>query len=145
MLTSDRNLPRSEIMLLGKRVGIFMHSIHRSLLCLALLGIADTALGQATVESSPKIEKDCIGLSQQARQECLKVAKQMDHEATTAREPATKPDSANSPSPNTVQHSSPVMQTPREIKSNQNKQAHSSIAPPAQPKRDNQSAAPAPH
>ncbi len=122
-----------------------MHAFHRSLLCLALLGLADTALGQATVAPSPKIEKDCIGLNQQARQECLKVAKQMDHEATTAHEPATKPDSANSPSPNTVQHSSPAMQTPHEIQSNQSKQTHASVSPKAQPKHDDQPASAAPH
>jgi hypothetical protein len=123
-----------------------MHSMQRSLLAFALTGFAGMALGQATADPPPKIEKDCVGLSQQARQECLKVAKQMDHDAATPHEPATKPDSANSPSPNTVQHSSPAMQTPHEIQANQKKKkkTDSGGTPKSQPKQDDQSAAQAP-
>lgn len=95
-----------------------MRTTQRLFLALAALALMDGAYSQAPADSSPKVEKDCIDLSPQARQECLKVAKQMDRSATTAH-PATKPDSGNSPSPNTVQHSSPVMQTPEEIKEDQ--------------------------
>ena len=67
---------------------------------------------------APKVEKDCINLNPQATQECLKVARKMDRDATTAmaHAPATRPDSGNSPSPNTVQHSSAALDTPAEIK-----------------------------
>jgi hypothetical protein len=96
-----------------------MRTTQRLFPALASIAFIGGAYGQAPADSSPKVEKDCIDLSPQARQECLKVAKQMDRSATTPHQPATKPDSGNSPSPNTVQHSSPVMQTPQEIKEDQ--------------------------
>jgi hypothetical protein len=96
-----------------------MRTSQRLFLALASMALIDGAYSQTSADPSPKVEKDCIDLSPQARQECLKVAKQMDRSATTSHQPATKPDSGNSPSPNTVQHSSPVMQTPQEIKEDQ--------------------------
>ena len=95
-----------------------MNKSQRMLVACGLIAVISAAQAQ-----SPKVEKDCINLSPQAKQECLKVAKQMDREATKPRQPATRPDSGNSPSPNTVQHSSPVMQTPQEIKANAQKPA----------------------
>jgi hypothetical protein len=95
-----------------------MNTLQRSVLTCGLFAALNAAQAQ-----SPKVEKDCINLSPQAKQECLKVAKQMDREATRPKQPATRPDSGNSPSPNTVQHSSPVMQTPQEIKANAQKPA----------------------
>lgn len=89
------------------------------LTALASIALSDSAQSQAPADPSPKIEKSCVGLSPQATQECLKVAKQMDHDATTPHEPATKPDSGNSPSPDTVHHSSPTMRTPDQIKADQ--------------------------
>ena len=93
-----------------------MNTFQRLALACGLIAAVHAAQAQ-----SPKVEKDCINLSPQAKQECLKVAKQMDREATKPKQPATRPDSGNTPSPNTVQHSSPVMQTPREIEANAKK------------------------
>jgi hypothetical protein len=102
-----------------------MSTFRRFVLACGLIATINAAHAQA-----PKVEKDCINLSPQARQECLKVAKQMDRNATEPHQPATRPDSANSPSPNTVQHSSPVMQTPDEIKANAKKPARGSDTQP---------------
>jgi hypothetical protein len=79
---------------------------------------ARTTGAQAPANSAPKVEKDCVNLSPQAKQECLKVAKKMDHDAATGvtHDTGTYSDSGNSPSPNTVQHSSPAMETPYEVK-----------------------------
>jgi hypothetical protein len=96
-----------------------MRSPQYLFVALASVALSDSAQSQAPATPSPKIEKSCIGLSPQATQECLKVAKQMDHDATTPHEPATKPDSGNSPSTDTVQHSSPAMRTPDQIKADQ--------------------------
>jgi hypothetical protein len=102
-----------------------MNNFRRLALACGLIAAINAAHAQA-----PKVEKDCINLSAQAKQECLKVAKQMDREATKPTQPATRPDSGNSPSPNTVQHSSPVMQTPQEIKANAKKPAPGSDTKP---------------
>jgi hypothetical protein len=107
-----------------------MNKIQHFLTVLSLIAAITTAHGQSAATSSPKIEKDCINLSPQAKRECLKVAKQMDREATQPHQPAGRPDSANSPSPNTVQHSSPVMQTPEEIRANAKKPAPGSDTKP---------------
>jgi hypothetical protein len=103
-----------------------MNTFRRSALACGLIA----AINAAAAQQSPKVEKDCINLSAQAKQECLKVAKQIDRQATEPHQPATRPDSANSPSPNTVQHSSPVMQTPQEIKANAKKPAPASDTQP---------------
>lgn len=105
-----------------------MHTAPRLLVVLGLITVMGGAYAQTQpsppsatstpASPAPKVEKDCINLSPQATQECLKVAKQMDRDATTAmaHDPATRPDSGNSPSPNTVQHSSAALDTPAEIK-----------------------------
>jgi hypothetical protein len=112
-----------------------MRTPQRLLLAVTLIALSDSAQSQAPADSSPKIEKSCVGLSPQATQECLKVAKQMDHDATAPHEPATKPDSGNSPSPDTVQHSSPTMRTPDQIKADQksSKAAESATKPKPNP------------
>jgi hypothetical protein len=104
-----------------------MSTFRRLALACGLIATINAAHAQAP---NPKVEKDCINLSPQARQECLKVAKEMDRKATEPQQPATRPDSGNSPSPNTVQHSSPVMQTPHEIKANAKKPAPGSDTQP---------------
>jgi hypothetical protein len=105
-----------------------MHTTPRLLVALTFLTVVGGAYAQTPTSPpsatstpaspAPKVEKDCINLAPQAMQECLKVAKKMDRDATTAmaHDPATKPDSGNSPSPNTVQHSSAALDTPTEIK-----------------------------
>jgi hypothetical protein len=105
-----------------------MHTTPRLLVAFSLITLVGGAhaqtsssppsAGSTPASPAPKVEKDCINLSPQATQECLKVAKKMDRDATTAmaHDPATKPDSGNSPSPNTVQHSSAALDTPAEIK-----------------------------
>ena len=117
-----------------------MHTPQYLLIALAALAFSDSARSQAPATPSPKIEKSCIGLSPQATKECLKVAKQMDHDATTPHEPATKPDSGNSPSPDTVQHSSSAMRPPDQIKADQKSRKAAEAAKKAKPTPDTTSA-----
>ena len=113
-----------------------MRTTELLLTALASIALSDSAQSQAPADSSPKIEKSCVGLSPQATQECLKVAKQMDHDATTPHQPATKPDSGNSPSSDTVQHSSPTMRTPDQIKADQKSSKAAESAQKPKPKPD---------
>jgi hypothetical protein len=113
-----------------------MRTTELLLTALASIALSDSAQSQAPADPSPKIEKSCVGLSPQATQECLKVAKQMDRDATTPHEPATKPDSGNSPSPDTVHHSSPTMRTPDEIKADQKSRKAAESAKKSKPNPD---------
>jgi hypothetical protein len=82
--------------------------------------LVGSAYGQtpADANAASSIEKNCnVGQDAKVKQECLKVAKQMEHEAATGTHPpSTYADSRNPAAPNTVMHSSPVMDTPQEVK-----------------------------
>jgi len=94
--------------------------------CLLLLLALPLSVAHA---QSPTVSKDCRGLSAQARTECLNVAKQMEKEAAKLGDPANTGPNSNGPSADSVHHSSPVMQTPKE------KQAAAKTAPANPPKQ----------
>jgi hypothetical protein len=97
-----------------------MRTTQRLLAAISLVVLVGSAYGQtpADVNAASRIEKNCnVGQDAKVKQECLKVAKQMEHEAATgAHPPSTYADSRNPAAPNTVMHSSPVMDTPEEVK-----------------------------
>jgi hypothetical protein len=97
-----------------------MRTTQRLLAAISLTVLVGSAYGQTPANSNaaPRIEKNCDGgQDAKVKQECLKVAKQMEHDAATgAHPPSTYADSRNPPAPNTVMHSSPVMDTPQEVK-----------------------------
>jgi hypothetical protein len=76
---------------------------------------AQTATTTPAAAPAPTVSKDCKGLKPQAQQECLKVAKKMEHDAAAPHDANTTPEPSG-PSADTVHHSSPVMQTPEEKK-----------------------------
>ena len=94
--------------------------------CLFLL--LALSLSSAEAQTTPTVSKDCKGLKEQARAECLKVARQMEKEAAKPGDPANTAPDSNGPTPDFVHHSSPVMQTPQE------KKAAAKTAPPNPPK-----------
>jgi hypothetical protein len=96
-----------------------MRTTQRLLAAISLTVLAGSVYGQtpANANAAPKIEKNCDGGDAKVKQECLKVAKQMEHDAATgAHPPSSYADSRNPSAPNTVMHSSPVMDTPQEVK-----------------------------
>ena len=64
----------------------------------------------------PAVSSDCKDLKPRAKQECMKVAKQMERSAAAPHDPASTTPASSGPSSETVHHSSPVMQTPEEKK-----------------------------
>jgi hypothetical protein len=86
----------------------------RLLAAISSLVLVGEAYGQtpAATNAASQVKNSCNGgQDAKVKQECLKVAKQMEHSAATGAD-----DSRNSPNPNTVMHSSPVMDTPKEVK-----------------------------
>jgi len=111
-----------------------MRATQRLLAALSLMVLVGVAYSQtpSDVNAASKVKDSCnvkqdteAGGQQEAKvkQECLKVAKQMEHNAATGADSSntTYADSRNPPAPNTVMHSSSVMDTPEEVK--QDKQA----------------------
>ena len=95
-----------------------MKTPRQLLLISALLAVINTAQAQTAATPAaapaPTVSKDCKGLKPQAQQECLKVAKKMEHDAAAPHDPATTAAQSSGPSADTVHHSSPVMQTQEE-------------------------------
>jgi hypothetical protein len=94
--------------------------------CLFLL--LALSLSGAQAQTTPTVSKDCKDLKEQARAECLKVARQMEKEAAKPGDPANTAPTSNGPSADSIHHSSPVMQTPQE------KKEAAKTAPPNPPK-----------
>jgi hypothetical protein len=92
-----------------------MKSATRAFLTSVLFLTATGALAQTSAPPAT-VSKDCKGLRSQARQECLKVARQMEIDAAKPHDPTTTTPESSGPSSETVHHSSPVMQTPEEKK-----------------------------
>jgi hypothetical protein len=97
-----------------------MRTTQRLLTAISLTVLVGSAYGQTPADgkAAPKIEKSCDGgQDAKVKQECLKVAKQMEHDAATGTHPPSSyADSRNPSASNTVMHSSPVMDTPEEVK-----------------------------
>jgi hypothetical protein len=64
----------------------------------------------------PTVSKDCKDLKPKAKQECLKVAKQMERDAVAPHDATSTAAESSAPGTEPMHHGSPVMQTPEEKK-----------------------------
>jgi hypothetical protein len=103
-----------------------MKSTLHQILCLSLFVCVQNVTAQSTTPSTAptaKVSKDCGGLEPRAKQECLKVARQMEKAAAEPHDPALAAPAPNSSGTERAYHSSPVMR-PKQNKKAPRKSGH---------------------